>query len=110
MIVDCVNQSARRDFGLCMEDQVFPKLPHLLKICGDSRGLRFLAPPPILFLLVCLAAARFSAFVIPQRKLFLARGANYQLLGANGGKPRAVAGVEKSAGESYHAPGTRRAR
>jgi hypothetical protein len=98
MIVDRIDQGTRRDVRLGVEDQIVPKLPHLLKICGDGCGPRFLAPPPLLLLLVAFAAARFSAFVMPQQKRFRARCANYRSVGArNGVEPPVVTGVENPA-------------
>lgn len=54
MIVDRIDQVALRHIRLGVEDQIVPKLPQLLKICGVGCGRRFLAPPLLLFLLVRL--------------------------------------------------------
>jgi hypothetical protein len=61
VIVDRIDRVARRDLGLGMEDQVFAKLPHLLKIRGDGRGSRHLRSFSCWY---AFAAAWFSALVI----------------------------------------------
>jgi hypothetical protein len=71
VIVDRIDQIARRDMRLGVEDQIMPQLAKLLKVRGDGCGPRFLAPPPPLFLLVRrVRGGAVSAFVIPATKAF----------------------------------------
>jgi hypothetical protein len=100
VIVNRVDQVARRFMRLGVEDQVVTKLPHLLKICGDGGGPRFLAPPPLFFPLVCLRGGSVFGFGHATSKRPRHRDANYQSVAAgNVVEPPVVAGVEKSVSE-----------
>jgi hypothetical protein len=97
IVVYGVDQLPRRLAGLGVEDQVSAQLVQLLEVGGDGLGAPFLTALAFPLRMERFAAARFSALVIPQQKLFHARGANYQSFGGgNGVEPPAVAGVEKS--------------
>jgi hypothetical protein len=101
MIVYRIDQGARRNVSLGVEGQIMQQLAKLLKVCSDGGGPCFLAPTPPLFLLVSLRGGSVFGLGYATSKRRRFRDANYQSLGAgSGAELHAVAGVEKSAGES----------
>jgi hypothetical protein len=70
IVVDRMTEVGVGNEDLSVEDQVVPETAKLLEVCGNSFSTRFLAPPALLFVLVCLRGGSVFDLGHPAKKAF----------------------------------------